>query len=965
MSDALNLVAKRSRLLLEKCVLGTSGMLAVSLEPAKLRTIFKSSRSSNLSISCYNSPQACVISGPMEELATLREYLESMVGCHCTPLNVPFACHSPAMNPILDDLTTLGNHVEARSPSIPVVSTVLGRVVMPGDAAFSNSGFLAEQCAGPVRFVDAIESFVSYPDLHTSETTWIEIGPHASLFPMLKSFPSLSSSSIITSLDKKHDNWASLCKALASLYLTHSINWKVIFSQIGDFALLSPPSYPFSPKKYWVTYREPGSLSGTEFSVIRNWEQYPSDSNMQMAIFGASVSDLMPYMDGHRVSGVSLCPASVLVELAAASTILALKQTSRHFPDSALEFNEFTFTKPLMADSDLNTRLRISVDTKSGSFSISSDGSASVTYDQVICAEGRYKLLGKQEVICKFRELVSSVWAPIKHILNSPPESGGPKRYSTRAIYDLLFARVVNYSEEFQTIQELTLSGLEAVANVRIDVGFQSRTFAIEILLADTLLHVPGLVANVQGSQMHAYVCSEIDSLVVLPCRIDKKCTYTIYCKVSKLSDGMICESYAFREGQVRVLVAVAQGVRFQRVTLSGLKFGLTYPDGLADVSSSNSMKNVLVATENMTCRSIKTPPSPAAVEKDIRKIFSQVSDMDESSIDEDIDLGSLGFDSLSCLEVVHLLATQCGVHLPANFINPSANIRQIRSRLTSSGSSLASGFTFLINFSGNSPAGLDFEKRLWCLRKVVSSHPPLVLIHDGSGLAVCYRHILNIDRDLYGINNPFFLSSQEWPSIAELATAYSDYIQDEFDGPVIVGGDALFNPVSYLLTYDTSGWSFGGIAAFEVARTLRARSFAVIGVILIDTPCPNNRAELKMDVFDYVLRNTKSIDSEFRELCRSQFLMSSKLLGEYKPSAPKDDLAMPIVFLRSIDGFNTSNLTDVPDWLANRDDVKSIVSGWDVLSGSTVEQIDIPGNHFQPFEAENVSPYLFLRGRF
>ena len=81
-------------------------------------------------------------------------------------------------------------------------------------------------------------------------------------------------------------------------------------------------------------------------------------------------------------------------------------------------------------------------------------------------------------------------------------------------------------------------------------------------------------------------------------------------------------------------------------------------------------------------------------------------------------DLGSLGFDSLSCLEVVRLLTTQCGL-------------------------------TSVTNASGkktwNLPAGLDLEKRLWCLQKGVSSHSPLVLVHDGSGLAACYRHISNM----------------------------------------------------------------------------------------------------------------------------------------------------------------------------------------------------------------------------
>jgi hypothetical protein len=110
----------------------------------------------------------------------------------------------------------------------------------------------------------------------------------------------------------------------------------------------------------------------------------------------------------------------------------------------------------------------------------------------------------------------------------------------------------------------------------------------------------------------------------------------------------------------------------------------------------------------------------------------------------------------------------------------------------------------------------------------------------------------------------------------------------------------------------------------------------------------------LDTHVIDYVLSNTKS-DPEYRELRKSQFLMSSRLLGGYKPSVSKDGLVIPIVFLRSVDEFNPPNLTDVPDWLTNRTDAKLTVSGWDALSGSLVRVIDIPGNHFQPFESGNV----------
>ena len=875
LSDALNLVAKRSRLVFEKCAHHSTGMLAVPLEPAKLRSILESSRGSNLAISCYNSPQACVISGPIGELASLKEFLEFTFACQCIQLDVPFAYHSPAMAPILDDLTLIGSRVKVRPPSIPVISSVFGRVVMPGDISFCNSDFAAKHCAYPVRFVDSIESYLSCPNLYNHETTWIEIGPHASLLPMLRSFPLLSKSDIITSLHKRHDNWSALSKALSSLYLTHSINWRVLFSQIGHPKVLSLPKYPFSPKKYWIQYREHTATVAPEFSVIQNWEQHPSSSNMGVAIFEASASHLTPYMDGHRVGGVPLCPASVFIELVAAGVTLALKYLSRYSLDSALLFTDFTFTKPITTNSmrdESATNLRISVDTMAGIFSINSCGSSPASHDEITHAEGQYKLLGKGETLGELEEL-PTIERRIKNITDFPSGGRGPERFSTRTIYDHLFARVVGYSQKFQTIQSLVLSsdGLEAIANVRIDVGFQFENFVVNILLSDTLLHVPGLVANLQGCQTHAYICSEIGSLRVLPGYVDRNYSYTVYCKISELSDGMLCQSYAFHEGQPRVLVATAQGIRFQRVNLAGLKFSLvnlaglptessSFPDqqisdkaesiiigivsracdldimdislevdfdslgidsfgrselyhGLSsafpnvhihldDISKCTNIQAIIglissrLITNSLPCltnqpTSFSSSNSADSVNR-IIEIFAQVLDVDENSIDEDMDLGSLGLDSLSCIEVTHLLAAQCGIHLPTNFINWSSTIRDVRNHISSSKVLRDDGMNNTSEIvTRDFPGALDLQKQLWCLRKPVSSsRTPLILVHDGSGLAGCYRHISDIHRDLYGINNPYFLSPQVWSSITELATTYAGYIQKEIDGPVLVGGE-------------------------------------------------------------------------------------------------------------------------------------------------------------------------------
>jgi len=347
----------------------------------------------------------------------------------------------------------------------------------------------------------------------------------------------------------------------------------------------------------------------------------------------------------------------------------------------------------------------------------------------------------------------------------------------------------------------------------------------------------------------------------------------------------MLCQCFAFREGQPHVLVAIARGIRFQRINSAGLKFSLANLAGIAAISSPNSTENDLPRSVNIettivdivaqscnldpkeisfevdfnsfgidslgclelyhgltrafpnihlhlediskctnfqtiveliSSRSITgappfltyTPTSFSASKsadsaKQIKEIFAQVLNMGEDSIGEDMELSSLGVDSLSCLEVAHLLATRCGVHLSPNFLHSTTTLRDIRNHLSSSGVSRDCGFNSLTDASRivteNLSDALDHQKQLWCLRKVVTDRTPLILIHDGSGLVASYRHVSNLHRNLYGINSPHFSSSQVGSSITELAATYAGYLQKEIDGPVLVGGEVVHRILSYL----------------------------------------------------------------------------------------------------------------------------------------------------------------------
>ena len=162
-------------------------------------------------------------------------------------------------------------------------------------------------------------------------------------------------------------------------------------------------------------------------------------------------------------------------------------------------------------------------------------------------------------------------------------------------------------------------------------------------------------------------------------------------------------------------------------------------------------------------------------------------------------------------------------------------------------------------------------------------------------------------------------------------------------------------------------GWSFGGVVAHEMAVELRRRGLVVQGILLIDSPNPAAaRRPLSEPLIDAVVnserldgRNASSGDSRLRKLVKDQFRINSQLLGEYRPeSCGSGD---PVVFLRSKEGFNPSSVMDIPGWLKDRrDDSGEMISEWESIAGVRVRVIDIPGNHFQAFDASNVR-CLFL----
>ena len=68
---------------------------------------------------------------------------------------------------------------------------------------------------------------------------------------------------------------------------------------------------------------------------------------------------------------------------------------------------------------------------------------------------------------------------------------------------------------------------------------------------------------------------------------------------------------------------------------------------------------------------------------------------------------------------------------------------------------------------------------------------------------------------------------------------------------------------------------------------------------------------------------------------------------------------------LRSVEGFPTQDIGCGPmPFLDDRSDRTGFAAAWEELTAGPVPILDIPGNHFEPFETSNVSDLSLLHSR-
>ncbi|MFJ4500814.1 SDR family NAD(P)-dependent oxidoreductase [Streptomyces sp. NPDC088864] len=308
LEDAAILVGARGRLMQE--LPGGGAMIAVQATEEEV-TPFLGER---VAVAALNGPGSLVLSGEEEATVALAERFAAQ-GRKTKRLQVSHAFHSPLMAPMLEEFRRIAGVLTYSAPTIPVVSTVTGRLATSGELC--SPDYWTGHVSSAVRFADAMDWLVG----QGGARTFLELGPDGVLsalgqgcLPEERESDTFFAPLIRAGKDEVRE-------ALGAAGLAHArgarIDWETLYA--GRAARrVELPTYAFRTRRYWLT-PEPSAATG----LGRLASQHPVlTSAGDLAGTGTTVLTgrvsprTHPWTADHTIAGVTLLPGTALVELA-------------------------------------------------------------------------------------------------------------------------------------------------------------------------------------------------------------------------------------------------------------------------------------------------------------------------------------------------------------------------------------------------------------------------------------------------------------------------------------------------------------------------------------------------------------------------------------------------------------------------------------------------------------------------
>jgi acyl transferase domain-containing protein/NAD(P)-dependent dehydrogenase (short-subunit alcohol dehydrogenase family) len=338
LESAVFIAYHRSRL--QASTAGTGSMLATGLSADDAQDLLDR-HGPAVALAAVNGPGATTLAGDAEILERIeRELTDRKV--FCRPLRVEVAYHSPAMDPILDELERVLRPLTPTPATIPLFSSV-----SPADDDGDwDASFWIRNVRDPVGFHDAAQRLID-----AGNRLLLEIGPHPVLaMPLHALLVGPRPSAVIPTLRRDRLDRVAVRDALVALWSNGvPVEWSRLLGTAPPGLL---PLYPWQREHHWqesgsVRRERTGEKVDTDLLQGRLVTTSPN-------VVDVELSDAkIPWLRDHVVGRGRIFPAAGFLEV--------LVARARSSADGSLPVvvEDVEIAAPLVLAEDADTVLRV------------------------------------------------------------------------------------------------------------------------------------------------------------------------------------------------------------------------------------------------------------------------------------------------------------------------------------------------------------------------------------------------------------------------------------------------------------------------------------------------------------------------------------------------------------------------------------------------------------------------------
>ncbi|MGJ7519873.1 amino acid adenylation domain-containing protein [Variovorax sp. LT1P1] len=257
LDDAARLVAHRGALMQAQ---PPGDMLAVRLPAAELQARLPDT----LSLAAENGPRACVVAGASAHVEALRIVLDAE-GVTARLLQTSHAFHSAMMDAAVAPFEALVRDVPLSPPTIPIYSTLTGRLLSPAEA--TDARYWSRHLRETVRFSPAVRTALA--DL--PQALFVEVGPRQTLTTLVRqqagSAAPVRAVALLT--DQPGDECAAWRLAVGRLWIDGAAIDPLHLDTRSRKSRLCLPTYPFERQRFWVDVAVAPAPSAREAEASR------------------------------------------------------------------------------------------------------------------------------------------------------------------------------------------------------------------------------------------------------------------------------------------------------------------------------------------------------------------------------------------------------------------------------------------------------------------------------------------------------------------------------------------------------------------------------------------------------------------------------------------------------------------------------------------------------------------------